>query len=144
MNLHTQSGGNHATMLVEQFNLFLNKALKIFCNERDSVQVTLEGILLSIYTLNSAPIPGTEISCSLVVIGREFHFPINFSTKKNLELSSSIMLVLSLANGQAQLLVASCKLAKVLINEHRAYHQEFINSLRPNPWQYHVGNTVFC
>lgn len=135
MNLHTLSGGNHDAMLVEQINQFLNKTLKIFCNEHDSIQVAVEDILLSLYAWNSAPIPGTDISCSLVVVGWEFQFLIDFSTKKHLELSSSIKSVLSFANRQTQLLAPSRKVAKVLINEHRAYYKEFINSLRPNPWQ---------
>ncbi len=127
-NLHTLSDGNHDAMLVEQINRFLNKTLKIFCNERDFIQVAVEGILLSLYAWYSAPIPGTDISRSLVVIGQEFQFPIDFSTKKHLELSSSIKSVLVFANRHAQLLAASRKVAKVLIDEHRAYHREFINS----------------
>ncbi len=52
--------------------------------------------------------------------------------------------MLSFAHRQAQLLAASRKVAKVLINKHRAYQREFTNSLRSNPWQYHIGNAVFC
>ncbi len=84
MNLHTLSSGNHDVMLVEQSNWFLNMTLKIFCNECDSIQVAVEGILLSLYAWNSASIPGTDISHSLVV-GREFQFPTDFSTKKHLD-----------------------------------------------------------
>ncbi len=41
MNLHTLSGGNHDAMLVERINWFLNKTLKIFCNECDSIPVAV-------------------------------------------------------------------------------------------------------
>ncbi len=72
INIHTLSSGNHDTMLVEQINWFLIKTLKIFCNKRGFIPVAVEGILLSLYAWNSATIPGTDISCSLVVVGWEF------------------------------------------------------------------------
>jgi hypothetical protein len=58
-------------------------------NERDSVHVALEAIVLFLYALNSYPIPGADISWSLVAVGREFAFPIDYSTDKNWELTSS-------------------------------------------------------
>ncbi len=49
MNLDTLSGGNQNAILVEQINRFLNKALKIVCNEHYSVQVAVEGIILPLH-----------------------------------------------------------------------------------------------
>ena len=53
---HVLSGGNHNGMLVERINRNLNKDLKIMTNERDSVRVAIEAILLLLYAWNSAPI----------------------------------------------------------------------------------------
>ena len=36
INLHVASGGNHNAIIVERFNTFLYKGLKIFCNEHDT------------------------------------------------------------------------------------------------------------
>jgi hypothetical protein len=58
-------------------------------NERDSIHVALEAILFLLYAWNSCPILGMDISQSLVAIGREFAFPIDYSTNKHWELTSS-------------------------------------------------------
>ena len=89
LNCHTLSGGHHDGQLVERVNHFLNKGLRVMTNERESVRVALESILLLIYAWNSAPIPGTDLSRSLVAVGRDFSFPIDFSATKHLEFTSS-------------------------------------------------------
>jgi hypothetical protein len=50
-------------------------------NKCYSVHVALVALLLLLYAWNSCPIAGTDISCSLVAIGQEFAFPIDFSTE---------------------------------------------------------------
>ena len=55
-------------MLVEWVKHYLNKGLKIMTNERDSVHVAMEAILLLLYAWNSAPIPGTDLSHSFASI----------------------------------------------------------------------------
>jgi hypothetical protein len=62
INCHVLSGRNHNPMLVERVNWYINKGLKIMTNERGSIQVALEAILLLIYAWNSCPIPRTDIS----------------------------------------------------------------------------------
>ena len=75
-------------MLVEWVNRYVTKGLKIMCNERDSVRVALEAILLLLYAMNSCPVPGADISCSLVAaVGREFAFLIDYSSGKHWELT---------------------------------------------------------
>eukprot|EP00956_Cyclotella_meneghiniana_P020963 scaffold37640_cov83-Cyclotella_meneghiniana.AAC.2 len=88
-NTHTISGENHNPMLIERINRFLNKGLRVMTNERDSVRVACEAILLLLYAWNAAPIPGTDLPRSLVAIGRVFSYPIDFSLSKHLELTSS-------------------------------------------------------
>ena len=120
-------------MLVERVNRFLNSALQIFCNERGTVLVAQEAVLMSLYAWNSAPVPGTDISRSLLVVGREFHFPIDFSALKHHELTSTPVKVTTFAIEQAKLLSACRLVAKELINHHRAMHREFINKHRQAP-----------
>jgi hypothetical protein len=83
INCHVLSGNNHNPMIVERVNRYLTKGLKIMTNERGSVCIALEAILLLLYAWNSCPIPGTDISRSLVAVGCEFAFPINYSTNKH-------------------------------------------------------------
>jgi hypothetical protein len=56
INWHVLSGGNHNPMLVERVNRYLNKGLKVITNERGSVRIAMEAILLLLYAWNSAPI----------------------------------------------------------------------------------------
>jgi hypothetical protein len=59
------------------------KGFKIMTNKRDSVRIALEAILLLLYAWNSCPILGIDISCSLVALGQELAFPIDYSTNKH-------------------------------------------------------------
>jgi hypothetical protein len=83
INCHVLSGDNHNPMLVKRLCRYFNKGLRIMTNERDTVRVALEALLLLLYAWNSCPVPGTDISCSLVAVGREFVFPINYSHSKH-------------------------------------------------------------
>ena len=102
LNYHTLSGDNHNPMLVERINCYLNKGLRIMTAERDSTRIALEAILLLLYAWNSCPVPGTDISRSMVAIGREFSFPIDFSAGKHWELTSSPSSVVSYAKELAE------------------------------------------
>jgi hypothetical protein len=144
INRHVLSGGNHNGMLAERVNRYLNKGLKIMTNKRDSVRVAMEAILLLLYAWNSAPIPGTDISCCIVALGQEFQFPIDFSANKHLELTSTPASITSYSRDLATHLSALREVATLLVDKQRAYHQEFINARRPDPKIYSVGNTVFA
>ena len=91
-------------MLVERICRYLNSCLTVFCNERGDNRVALEGILMSLYAWNSAPAIGTDISRSLLVTGREFSFPIDFSTEQHQMLTSSPAKMSTYAADQAGLL----------------------------------------
>jgi hypothetical protein len=144
INCHILSSANHNPMIVEQINRYLTKGLKIMCNERDSVRVALEAILLLLYAWNSCPVPGTNISCSLVAVGREFAFPIDFSSGKHWELTSSPSTVVSYSTELATRLSACCQVAELLVREQRSYHRELINARRPDPRIYSLGDIVFA
>ena len=144
INLHVLSGDNHNPMLVERINRYLNAGLKIMTNERDSVRIALEAILLLIYAWNSCPVPGTDISRSFVAVGREFNFPIDFATNQHWKLTSSPSTVQSYSRLLAERLDASLEIAKLLVHEQRAWHRELVNSRRRDPRLYDVGDLVFA
>jgi hypothetical protein len=131
-------------MIVERVNWYLTKGLKIMTNERDSVRVALEAILFLLYAWNSCPIPGTDISGSLVAVGRESAFPIDYSTNKHWELTSSPSSVESYSRDLATRLSALREVAHCLVQEQQAYHCELINSRQPDPPIYSGGNVVFA
>ena len=82
INMHVLLGENHDGMLVERVNRFLNSSLTIFCNKRGTTKVSEEGILVSLYAWNYAPMPGTNMSHSLILTGREAPVP-NFIPDKS-------------------------------------------------------------
>jgi hypothetical protein len=144
INLHVLSGANHNPMLVERVNRYLTKGLKIMCNKRDSVRVALEAILLLLYASNLCPVPGTDISCSLVAIGREFAFPIDYSSRRHWELTSLPSTVVSYSIELALCLSTCREVAEILDKEQRSYHCELINAHCPDPHICSVGNIVFA
>ena len=115
----------------------------IFCNERGTNKVFQEGVLMSFYAWKSAPVPGSGISRSLIVVGREFHFPIDFSARKHLDLTSLSAQVKSVAIKLAHLLPACRLVARELIHHQRAYHRKLINSQRGSSRIFEVGSKVF-
>ena len=121
---------NHNPMLVERVNRYVTKGLKIMCNERDSIRVALEAILLLLYAWNSCPVPGTDISRRLVAVGREFAFPIDYSGGKHWELTSSTTTVVSYSKELGTRLSACQEVAKLLVEEQRSYHRELTNARR--------------
>jgi hypothetical protein len=144
INCHVLSGANHNPMLVERVNRYLKKGLKIMCNEWDSVRIANEAILLHLYAWNSCPVLGTDISRSLVTVGCKFAFPIDYSSGKHWELTSSPSTVVTYSKELATRLSACCKVAELLVQEQRAYHCKLINARRPNPRVYSVGNIIFA
>jgi hypothetical protein len=131
-------------MLVKQVNWYLNKGLKIMTNERDSVRVAMEAILLLLYAWNSTPIPGMDLSRYFVTLGREFQFPINFSANKHFKLTSTPSTIALYSRELATRLSALQKVASLLVKEQRAYHRKFVNSRWPDPKIYSVDDIVFA
>ena len=144
INCYVLSSANHNRMLVERVNRYLNKGLKIMCSERNSVRIAEEANLLLLYAWKSCPVSGTNISCSFVAVGREYAFQIDYSTKKYWELTSTPAAVTSYSKTLAKHPQASSEFVKLLVDKTCAYHREFINSRRPNPRLYHIGNLVFA
>jgi hypothetical protein len=114
------------------------------CNERDLVRIANEAILLLLYAWNLCPIPGTDISCSLIAIGRKFAFPINYFSGKHWELTSSPSTAITYSKEHATRLSACREVTKLLVQEQRAYHRELINAWCPNPRVYSINNIIFA
>jgi hypothetical protein len=146
INCNVLSGANHNPMLVERVNRYLTKGLKIMCNcnKRDSVRIASEAILLLLYAWNLCPIPGTDISRSLVAVGRKFAFPMDYSSGKHWELTSSPSTVVTYSRELVTCLSACPEVAKLLVQEQRAYHRELINACCPNPRVYSIGDIIFA
>ncbi len=104
----------------------------------------MEDILLLIYMWNSAPILGTNLSRSFVVIGCEFQFPIDFSVYKHWELMSTPPAIKSYAKDLAAHLQASCEVAKIHVKDQCSMHRTFINAHQLDPKVYSVNNILFA
>ena len=119
---HVSSSANHNPMLMERVTCYVNKGLKIMCNEHNSVRVALEAILLLLYAWNSCPVPGTDISHSLVAVGQEFSFPIDFSSGKHWELISLPSTVVSYSKELVTRFSTCREVAELLVEEQQSYH----------------------
>jgi hypothetical protein len=70
---------------MKRFNRFLNATLRVFNNnDHKTNKVFMEGALMAAYAWNSKPVAGTALGHSLVVVGRDFHFPIDFPSRQNI------------------------------------------------------------
>ena len=85
------------------------------CNERDSVRVALEAIFLLLYAWNSYPVPGTDISRSLVALGQEFAFSIDFSSRNHWKLTSWPSTVVPYSQELVTCLSACREVAEILV-----------------------------
>ena len=77
---HQSTTGNHNAIFVARFNNYLNASLSILCEERGTVRVFTNGVLMLTYAWNFAPVSSTD----LPVVAREYKFPIDFVTKNYL------------------------------------------------------------
>ena len=85
-----------------------------------------------------------DISCSLVAVGREFTFSIDYSSGKHWELTLSQSTAVTYSKELATWLSACREVAKLLVQEQRAYHRELINAWHPYPRVYSIGKIVFA
>jgi hypothetical protein len=140
IKLHPVARGNHDAILVERFNRFLNSSLLMFNNDRKSNRVFLEGAMMCTYAWNSAPVAGTDLSRALLVLGREFHFLIDFTTRQHLTFNIPASGVQSYAADMLNLLEKCQEVYKLLIHEQRTYHRELRNSQLNHPQKYKIGD----
>jgi hypothetical protein len=110
----------------------------------DTVRVRLEAILLLLYTWNSCPVFGTDLSRSLVAVGREFPFPIDYLRSKHWELISSPATVETYSKQLAECLGACRDIALLLVREQPEWHCALINSRWHDHCVYLPGDFVFA
>ncbi len=111
-------------MLVERVNRYFTKGLKIMTNEHDSICVTLEAIFLPIYAWNLVPYPVQTSLKAWLLLAMNLPFQlITPPTSIGSSLYSPIS-VESYSKDLATCLSALCKVAQLLVQEHRAYHRE--------------------
>ena len=99
---------------------------------------------MSLYACNLAPVVATDIFWSLVIIGCEFQFPINFCTDFHWIITSNPTRVTNYESDQARLLLCTRAIDRKLIHHHRIYACEYINSHFSNTRLYSYGNMLFA
>jgi hypothetical protein len=119
---HLSARGNHNATLVERFNKFLNSGLRVFDDDRGTNRVFLEGAETLTHAWNSCPVLGTDLSRSLLTVGREFHFPVDFTANKHVSFDPTDASKKSHASDMTNLLEKSRTVHVMLIAEHRAAH----------------------
>ena len=105
LNIHTMSGRNHDPVLIKRVNNYLNKRLKIFTQEQGTSAVNQDAILLLIYAWNSCAVSLANISRAMVVSGRKFSFPIDFSHNKAVQLTGTKIWAYTYTIHQAHMLL---------------------------------------
>jgi hypothetical protein len=79
-----------------------------------------------------------------IVTGQEFRFPIEYTPSKAVNLNPATHSVKNFAKTQEKILSKSREIFKILIHEHRAMHREYVNSQRPDPLSFQLGDRVFA
>jgi hypothetical protein len=122
----------------------LNSSIIVFNNDHKSNRVFVEGAMMCCYAWNSAPVAGTDLSRALLVLGREFHFPIDFTTRQHLTFNVTTTGIKSYAADMLDLMEKCQQVYKLLIHEQRTYHRELRNAQIRHPRKYQLGDRVFA
>lgn len=142
IRFHPASRGNHKAVSVERFFRYLNKAVTIAANDRNTNQVFIETSHCAAYAWNSSCIDGTDISRSVVAVGREFKFPLDIAlSDAPTPVDGSVFAVhafLRLAQENSQF---ATKILQLLTEERRSYHRERANETR-NQQLFALGDLV--
>ena len=140
---HMSARGNHNAIIVERFNKFLNSGMRIFTSQRGTPRVFQEAAETLAYAWNSAPVTGTDLSRSLLTVGREYRFPIDIVNNCHITFNIDEIHVRSFADDLTILLEKCREIYILLIQEQRALHREYRNSQLNNPKKFKVGDIVF-
>ena len=142
LRFHQAARGNHKAVSVERFFRYLNKAVAIAANDRNTNQVFVETAHCAAYAWNSSCIDGTDIVRSVVAVGREFKFPLDITLHEApTPVDGSVSAVhafLRLAQENSQF---AQQILQLLTEERRCYHRERANEAR-NQRLFELGNLV--
>eukprot|EP00978_Attheya_sp_CCMP212_P002696 scaffold5516_cov32-Attheya_sp.AAC.2 len=141
---HPVARGHHDAIFVERFNRFLNAGLRVFNNDRGINRVFIEGALTLCYAWNSCPVTSTDLSRSLLVVGKEFQFPIDFTSRYHVTYDLEVETIKSYSEDLLCDLLMKCRETyTLLISEHRAMHHEYRNAQINHGRKFNTGNIVF-
>jgi hypothetical protein len=116
----------------------------VFNNDHNTNRVFMEGALMTAYAWNSAPVATTDLSRSLIVLGRECHFSIDFTSRKDITFDVEKAGIQSYTSSMFELLEKCQTVFKMLIQEHLAYYCELCKSQINSPRKFKVGDIVFA
>jgi len=139
---HLLAKGNHQALSVERFHRYLNKAVTIAANDRDSNTEFVPAACTAAYAWNSSPIDGTDIIRSIPAVGQEFKFPFDFHYSDIPQLTtdhaSVIRDYLSCTAANAAFATA---ILKILLEDRCTSHCERVNSTHTQP-TFQLGDIV--
>jgi hypothetical protein len=115
----------------------------VFNNDHETNIVFLEGALMAAYAWNFAPVAGTDLSRSLLVVGREFHFPIDFTLRQHITFQVNNQGIKSYASDMLKLMEKPQSVYKLLIHGHRTYHRGLRTAQIKNPQIFKVNDIIF-
>jgi hypothetical protein len=134
--------GNHKGLGVEKYHRFLNKTQAIAGNDRGTHETFVQNAKTSQYAWNSAPIDDTDVTRSMVAVGRDFRFPIDveLSPTPTLNDSRNSALFNYLRNVSNDSKFAQ-SLVEILVQERRERHRDRHNKDKVQP-QFKLGDVV--
>ena len=142
LRFHQAARGNHKAVSVKRFFRYLNKAVAIAANDRNTNQVFVETSHCAAYAWNSSCIDGTNIIRSVVAVGREFKFPLDLSLQDPpISVDGNVYAVhsfLRLAQTNSRF---AMNVLQLLTEERRSYHRERANETR-NQRLFELGDLV--
>ena len=144
LKVHTISGRNHDSILVERVNAYLNKGLTIFIQEQGTPAISREVVLLLIYACNSCSVLLTKISQAIDVTGRDFCFTIDFSHEKAVQLISNKNGTETYAKSRGRLLLHMRESVTLNIKELQSYQDERFSNILPDPLVSDIGDLVLA
>jgi hypothetical protein len=115
----------------------------VFNNDRKTNRVFLEGSQTLTYAWNSCPVLGTDLSRSLLTVGQEFRFPIDFEADSRVSFETSDKEKKLFTDNLTDLLQKSREIYLLLIAEHQAAHRVYRNAQIDHPRQFKLGDIVF-
>jgi hypothetical protein len=131
--IHQISRENHKAIRNERFHRYLNKVQRINTADVASMFRWKQGALFALYAWNASPIDGTDISRSIVAIGREFPFPIDIEPTINHEALTEGQPALDHLDSAGPLLYRQRDLLAILNAERRQRHIDLRNDGKLSP-----------
>jgi hypothetical protein len=133
---------NHKGLSVEHYHRFLNKIVTISSEEHGSVQIIHQVYKLAQYAWNSATIHGTDITRSLVALGRDLLFPLDTELrplpKLNDRNNTELFEYLRKMSNDSKF---ATEVVKILVEERRKSMRARVNSSKVQP-SFKVGDVV--